>query len=292
MLPQFIFCYRDPENRDKLLTAYVLVLGTYRFFYALNWIERKVTHNFFYISGPVGLGILAIFLADFIAFKLRHKSCISSFVLRIGLQLQQQQQLNFPRFPFAAENPGQPASSRIPAALLLRFCWAAAALLLRCCCRAVAGLLLHCCWAAAGLRLGCCWPAPAAALLLEHLFCCCFCGILCCADDTMQVSRLPLLSGLGDEYERVNPGSGAPGGPPSGPPGPTVIAVGRAAPVELDSRTVQVLGRPQGPPLYDEPPGETPRVLLLLLLLHGARAAAAATRGLCCSCCCCPEPVL
>ncbi|CDJ38740.1 ER lumen protein retaining receptor, related [Eimeria tenella] len=179
MLPQFIFCYRDPENRDKLLTAYVLVLGTYRFFYALNWIERKVTHNFFYISGPVGLGILAIFLADFIAFKLRHKSCISSFVLRI--------------------------------------------------------------------------------------------------DDTMQVSRLPLLSGLGDEYERVNPGSGAPGGPPSGPPGPTVIAVGRAAPVELDSRTVQVLGRPQGPPLYDEPP--EPYVAPALPPLSQQGAANAAPEG-------------
>lgn len=84
MLPQFIFCYRDPENRDSLLTAYVLVLGTYRFFYALNWIERKYTHNFFYISGPMGLGILAIFLADFIAYKLKRKSCISSFVLRLG----------------------------------------------------------------------------------------------------------------------------------------------------------------------------------------------------------------
>ncbi|KAL8270580.1 hypothetical protein Esti_005479 [Eimeria stiedai] len=146
MLPQFIFCYRDPENQDSLLTAYVLVLGTYRFFYALNWIERKYTHNFFYISGPVGLGILAIFLADFIAYKLRKKSCISSSVLRL--------------------------------------------------------------------------------------------------DDSMQVSRLPLLSGLGEEYERVPPGSegGAQGS-----------SAGRITPMELDMRSVQVLGRPQGPALYDEP---------------------------------------
>lgn len=149
MLPQFIFCYRDPENRDSLLTAYVLVLGTYRFFYALNWIERKYTHNFFYISGPMGLGILAIFLADFIAYKVKKKSCISSFVLRL--------------------------------------------------------------------------------------------------DDTMQVSRLPLLSGLGDEYERVPPGSSGDS------TGPTVISVGRIAPMELDMRSVQVFGRPQGPSLYDEP---------------------------------------
>ncbi|KAL8440643.1 hypothetical protein Emag_007860 [Eimeria magna] len=146
MLPQFIFCYRDPENQDSLLTAYVLVLGTYRFFYALNWIERKYTHNFFYISGPVGLGILAIFLADFIAYKLRRKSCISSFVLRL--------------------------------------------------------------------------------------------------DDSMQVSRLPLLSGLGEEYERVPPGSGGVGQGSS---------AGRITPMELDMRSVQVLGRPQGPALYDEP---------------------------------------
>lgn len=85
MLPQFIFCYRDPENKDSLLTAYVVVLGTYRFFYALNWIERKYTHNFFYISGPMGLVILTVFLTDFIAYKVKKKSCISSFVLRIGI---------------------------------------------------------------------------------------------------------------------------------------------------------------------------------------------------------------
>ncbi|OEH73930.1 kdel endoplasmic reticulum proteinretention receptor 2 [Cyclospora cayetanensis] len=150
MLPQFIFCYRDPENRDSLLTAYILVLGTYRLFYALNWIERKYTNNFFYISGPMGLGILAVFLADFIAYKIRKKSCISSLVLRL--------------------------------------------------------------------------------------------------DDSMQVSRLPLLSGFGEEYERVDPGrAGASSGP-------TVISVGRISPMELDTRSVQVFGRPRGPSLYDEPP--------------------------------------
>ncbi|KAL8438491.1 hypothetical protein Efla_002241 [Eimeria flavescens] len=149
MLPQFIFCYRDPENSEPLLTAYVLVLGTYRFFYALNWIERKYTHNFFYVSGPMGLAILAIFLADFIAYKLRRKSCISSFVLRL--------------------------------------------------------------------------------------------------DDSMQVSRLPLLSGLGEEYERVPPGSNG------GAPGSAGNSLGRISPMELDMRSVQVLGRPQGPALYDEP---------------------------------------
>lgn len=151
MLPQFIFCYRDPENKDSLLTAYVVVLGTYRFFYALNWIERKYTHNFFYISGPMGLVILTVFLADFIAYKVKKKSCISSFVLRI--------------------------------------------------------------------------------------------------DDTMQVSRLPLLSGLGEEYERVPPNSAA----GAATPGPTVISVGRVAPMEMDTRSVQVLGRPRSLALYEEP---------------------------------------
>ncbi|PHJ18579.1 kdel endoplasmic reticulum proteinretention receptor 2, partial [Cystoisospora suis] len=84
MLPQFVFCYRDPDNKDVLLTSYILVLGTYRLAYAINWIERAYKERFFYISGPLGLGILLLFLGDFLLYKIKHKSFISSLVLRIG----------------------------------------------------------------------------------------------------------------------------------------------------------------------------------------------------------------
>lgn len=67
----------------------------------------------------------------------------------------------------------------------------------------------------------------------------------------MQVSRLPLLSGFGEEYERVPPNSAGGGTTP----GPTVISVGRVAPIEMDTRSVQVLGRPRNLALYEEPTG-------------------------------------
>ncbi|PFH32410.1 putative KDEL endoplasmic reticulum proteinretention receptor 2 (KDELR2) [Besnoitia besnoiti] len=92
MLPQFVFCYRDPDNKDSLLTAYVLALGSYRLAYAINWIERAYKENFFYMSGPLGLGILLVFLGDFLVYKLKNKSFISSLVLRIDDTIDASQQ--------------------------------------------------------------------------------------------------------------------------------------------------------------------------------------------------------
>lgn len=84
MLPQFIFCYRDLENGDRILTSYILLLSAYRLLYAFNWIQRAYQHQFYYLSGPLGLLILCIFLADFLLYKWRRKSCISNFVLKLG----------------------------------------------------------------------------------------------------------------------------------------------------------------------------------------------------------------
>ncbi|CBZ49595.1 er lumen protein retaining receptor 2, related [Neospora caninum Liverpool] len=121
MLPQFVFCYRDPDNKDSLLTAYVLVLGSYRLAYAVNWIERAYKENFFYISGPLGLSILILFLGDFVVFKLKNKSFISSFVLRIDDTIDASQQpllqavygSNYERLSLA-EAAQQLGSARIP----------------------------------------------------------------------------------------------------------------------------------------------------------------------------------
>nr|PIL97740.1 putative KDEL endoplasmic reticulum proteinretention receptor 2 (KDELR2) [Toxoplasma gondii COUG] len=121
MLPQFVFCYRDPDNKDSLLTAYVLVLGSYRLAYAINWIERAYKENFFYVSGPLGLSILILFLGDFVIFKLKSKSLISSFVLRIDDTIDASQQPllqavygnNYDRLSLA-EASQQLGSARIP----------------------------------------------------------------------------------------------------------------------------------------------------------------------------------
>ena len=40
MVPQYIFCYRERQARDWGTTLYVLALGGYRVFYALNWMSE------------------------------------------------------------------------------------------------------------------------------------------------------------------------------------------------------------------------------------------------------------
>eukprot|EP00922_Rhytidocystis_sp_ex-Travisia-forbesii_P025545 GHVS01037502.1.p1 GENE.GHVS01037502.1~~GHVS01037502.1.p1 ORF type:complete len:414 (+),score=63.75 GHVS01037502.1:273-1514(+) len=92
MLPQFIFCYRDPDNKDMLLLAYVISLGGYRIMYAFSWLSRLHHEKFFYVSGPLGLVILVIFLGDFLLYKIRDRSCISDFVLRIDDRVDELQQ--------------------------------------------------------------------------------------------------------------------------------------------------------------------------------------------------------
>ena len=41
MVPQYIFCYRDYTVDDLLVTAVVLLLGSYRVMYVVNWGYKK-----------------------------------------------------------------------------------------------------------------------------------------------------------------------------------------------------------------------------------------------------------
>lgn len=41
LVPQYIFCYRDPDTKDRSRQIFVMSIGLYRVFYALNWIYKK-----------------------------------------------------------------------------------------------------------------------------------------------------------------------------------------------------------------------------------------------------------
>eukprot|EP00922_Rhytidocystis_sp_ex-Travisia-forbesii_P003864 GHVS01005591.1.p1 GENE.GHVS01005591.1~~GHVS01005591.1.p1 ORF type:complete len:413 (-),score=61.03 GHVS01005591.1:1248-2486(-) len=118
MLPQFIFCYRDPDNNDGLLLAYILSLGGYRVMYAFNWISRLHHEKYYYISGPLGLSILGVFLGDFILYKLQKRSCISDFVLRLDDRVDELQQplmstiyrVSYNRMADAPNTDGRPST--------------------------------------------------------------------------------------------------------------------------------------------------------------------------------------
>ncbi|CDI81911.1 hypothetical protein, conserved [Eimeria acervulina] len=97
----------------------------------------------------------------------------------------------------------------------------------------------------------------------------------------MQVSRLPLLSGLNEEYERVDAADAAAAA------GPTIISVSRGAAPDSSSssnnnssssssRAMQVVGRSQGVALYEQPTEPYVAPSLPPLLEQAAAAAAAA----------------
>jgi ER lumen protein retaining receptor len=47
LVPQYVFCYRDPTNRDKGRVLFIMCIGIYRCCYAANWIYKKVNVSYY-----------------------------------------------------------------------------------------------------------------------------------------------------------------------------------------------------------------------------------------------------
>merc|ERR1719158_2555008 len=84
MVPQYIFCYRDRGAKDWGVSCYVLSLGGYRVFYALNWIYKKVIMPQYYdIHSWIGGALEIIFFIDFIIFRFTTKSMLRTVALKV-----------------------------------------------------------------------------------------------------------------------------------------------------------------------------------------------------------------
>jgi ER lumen protein retaining receptor len=84
MVPQYIFCYRDRGAKDWGVSFYVLALGGYRVFYALNWIYKKVMMPQYYdIHSWIGGALEIIFFVDFIIFRFTTKSMLRTAALKV-----------------------------------------------------------------------------------------------------------------------------------------------------------------------------------------------------------------
>lgn len=84
MVPQYIFCYRDRGAKDWGVSFYVLSLGGYRVFYALNWIYKKVMMPQYYdIHSWIGGALEIIFFVDFIIFRFTTKSMLRTVALKV-----------------------------------------------------------------------------------------------------------------------------------------------------------------------------------------------------------------
>jgi len=71
MVPQYVFSYRDPHSQDLGVKGFVLSVGGYRVFYALNWMYKRLMLGKNYHDSVSWLGgaIEILFFADYVCFR-------------------------------------------------------------------------------------------------------------------------------------------------------------------------------------------------------------------------------
>ena len=42
LIPQYVFCYREPDKSEPGIVLFIVAIGLYRCFYAFNWIYKKI----------------------------------------------------------------------------------------------------------------------------------------------------------------------------------------------------------------------------------------------------------
>merc|ERR1712039_1084728 len=88
MVPQYIFCYRERHGKDWGTTLYVLMLGSYRVFYALNWIYKKIEMpNYSDVQSWIGGIIEIMFFLDFLNYRFTGNSMLRSMVLTVDTKI-------------------------------------------------------------------------------------------------------------------------------------------------------------------------------------------------------------
>jgi len=87
MVPQYIFCYRSGP-RDWGQSLYVISLGGYRVFYALNWIYKKIQMpHYSDIQSWIGGIIEIIFFLDFLNYRFTGNSMLRTMVLSVDTKI-------------------------------------------------------------------------------------------------------------------------------------------------------------------------------------------------------------
>eukprot|EP00438_Fugacium_kawagutii_P021759 Skav204654 [mRNA] locus=scaffold949:128262:134539:- [translate_table: standard] len=88
MVPQYIFCYRERVNKDVGTSLYVVMLGSYRVFYALNWIYKKINMpRYSDIQSWIGGLVEIMFFLDFLNYRFTGNSILRSVVLKVDTKI-------------------------------------------------------------------------------------------------------------------------------------------------------------------------------------------------------------
>jgi len=88
MVPQYIFCYREKGQRDWGAGLYVISLGSYRVFYALNWIYKKFQMpHYSDMQSWIGGVIEILFFIDFLSYRFTGNSFLRAAVLQVDTKI-------------------------------------------------------------------------------------------------------------------------------------------------------------------------------------------------------------
>jgi ER lumen protein retaining receptor len=88
MVPQYIFCSREKGQRDFGAGLYVISLGGYRVFYALNWIYKKYQMpHYSDVQSWIGGVIEILFFLDFLNYRFTGNSMLRSAVLAVDSKI-------------------------------------------------------------------------------------------------------------------------------------------------------------------------------------------------------------
>jgi ER lumen protein retaining receptor len=88
MVPQYIFCYRERQGRDWGTSLYVVSLGGYRVFYAMNWIYKKIQMpHYSDMQSWIGGIIEIVFFFDFLNYRFTGNSFLRTMVLSVDTKI-------------------------------------------------------------------------------------------------------------------------------------------------------------------------------------------------------------
>merc|ERR1712087_362583 len=83
-----IFCYRERAGKDWGANLYVIALGGYRVFYALNWIYKKIQMpHYSDVQSWIGGIIEIIFFVDFLNYRFTGNSMLRTMVLSVDTKI-------------------------------------------------------------------------------------------------------------------------------------------------------------------------------------------------------------
>eukprot|EP00400_MALV-I_sp_L67-5_P001225 gene1225-745_t len=84
LVPQYVFCYRDPGNRDAGVVLFIMCIGIYRCFYAANWIYKKAhVASYNDIHSWIGGALEILFFIDYLLHHFGGVSILKTMVLGV-----------------------------------------------------------------------------------------------------------------------------------------------------------------------------------------------------------------